>query len=446
MLAVSPPVGELVETLEGVGLRIKERDRRLVSEIWHQGKDLMVARSLHRADQDFLEWLDSLDLAFGRSQAYNFMNVADAIPADRLDSLDKIQRSAAYELCRPSAPPEALQKALAIAESGQVVRLSDAKNLIADAEEIPDLDGIIDLYSQMGEVEVLSSGQIQVSNQREHFLFLLHGREDAWRRWNSKYRDAAVRIQQRAQAVAAEVEAIQELYGFSLGEKVRCHPYQGEVIGLDEERVCIAWDEWKTIWYTESQLRQEWKWDGVTVPEQPETVQVVQSEKTHPAGLLASAKTDHHPTPERIWRPALTMLGVAKFDLDPASFIGSPIPCDRIFTKEDDGLQQDWAGYSVWLNPPYSKEGRTCVGEWAEKLLAHKEQIEHAFVLVKSDCRPAWFYTLLGSCSAFAFIRGAVPFGDAQNAAFFGAMLFYFGPASEEFSESYSAIAEVIIR
>ena len=40
--------------------------------------------------------------------------------------------------------------------------------------------------------------------------------------------------------------------------------------------------------------------------------------------------------------------------------------CARYFTRQDDGLEQSWAGERVWCNPPYSK-----IGDWVEK--AHRE-------------------------------------------------------------------------
>lgn len=33
------------------------------------------------------------------------------------------------------------------------------------------------------------------------------------------------------------------------------------------------------------------------------------------------------------------------------------------FTKEDDGLAQDWKGWRCWMNPPYGRE----IGKWVEK-------------------------------------------------------------------------------
>lgn len=45
-----------------------------------------------------------------------------------------------------------------------------------------------------------------------------------------------------------------------------------------------------------------------------------------------------------------------EFDVDLAAPPGgiSYIPAKRFWTKEDDGLAQDWFGVSAWCNPPYS--------------------------------------------------------------------------------------------
>jgi len=45
------------------------------------------------------------------------------------------------------------------------------------------------------------------------------------------------------------------------------------------------------------------------------------------------------------------------------------IPARRYFTKEDDGLAQDWTG-RVWMNPPYSKPA-----PWVERWLEHGDGI-----------------------------------------------------------------------
>lgn len=38
--------------------------------------------------------------------------------------------------------------------------------------------------------------------------------------------------------------------------------------------------------------------------------------------------------------------------------------CKRYFTKEQDGLSQEWSG-RCWMNPPYGRE----IGKWMKKAL-----------------------------------------------------------------------------
>jgi len=40
--------------------------------------------------------------------------------------------------------------------------------------------------------------------------------------------------------------------------------------------------------------------------------------------------------------------------------------CERFFTREDNGLEQSWAGERVWCNPPYSNLGGWVGKAWAE--------------------------------------------------------------------------------
>ena len=88
------------------------------------------------------------------------------------------------------------------------------------------------------------------------------------------------------------------------------------------------------------------------------------------------------------------------FDLDPASG-AEPTPyADTRYTKEDDGLVQDWFGH-VWLNPPYGREHNL---NWAKSLIMkspiveasqHLSPPQHQLIGGKNTMRKQMFFALL---------------------------------------------------
>lgn len=44
--------------------------------------------------------------------------------------------------------------------------------------------------------------------------------------------------------------------------------------------------------------------------------------------------------------------------------------CAKHYTKEDDGLSQDWTGETVWCNPPYGRQ----MPKWIKKCAEHGKQ------------------------------------------------------------------------
>lgn len=75
--------------------------------------------------------------------------------------------------------------------------------------------------------------------------------------------------------------------------------------------------------------------------------------------VLFSSKTDNWETPPEVFK---YLDNEFKFTLDPCAS-NENHKCDKYFTKEENGLLQDWGGQRVYCNPPY---GRT-VGDWVEK-------------------------------------------------------------------------------
>lgn len=82
------------------------------------------------------------------------------------------------------------------------------------------------------------------------------------------------------------------------------------------------------------------------------------------SGMMSSA-TDDWETPLDLW----TMLDKEfHFDLDVCAS-STNAKCPRYFTKEQDGLGQDWTG-TVWMNPPYGRK----IGAWMRKAMRHGQE------------------------------------------------------------------------
>ena len=98
--------------------------------------------------------------------------------------------------------------------------------------------------------------------------------------------------------------------------------------------------------------------------------------------------------------------------------------CEKFFTKDDDGLAQDWYG-TCWMNPPY---GRT-IGQWVQK--AHKSSQSGATVVCLLPARTdtAWWHDFAAR-GRVEFIRGRLKFGNAKNSAPFPSALVVFGANS----------------
>ncbi len=107
------------------------------------------------------------------------------------------------------------------------------------------------------------------------------------------------------------------------------------------------------------------------------------------AALRSTGRNDEHYTPAALFE----QLGVT-FALDVAAPPGGVpwIPAARSFTRDVDGLAQEWAG-NVWMNPPFSKPG-----PWVERFLAHRDGIA---LLPTSKVR--WFEVLWASGAALVF-------------------------------------------
>ena len=113
------------------------------------------------------------------------------------------------------------------------------------------------------------------------------------------------------------------------------------------------------------------------------------------------------------------------FNLDPCA-TDENHKCDFYFTKETDGLKQDWGGYCVFCNPPYGRE----ISAWVEK--CYREGTKENTVVVmlipaRTDTR--YFHDFIYHRSEIRLISGRLKFGNSNQGAPFPSMVVIFrGP------------------
>ena len=85
--------------------------------------------------------------------------------------------------------------------------------------------------------------------------------------------------------------------------------------------------------------------------------------------------------------------------------------CDRFFSPEDDGLEQEWDGV-CFCNPPYGRQ----IGEWMEK--AYRESRRPGTVvvcLVHARADTDWWHRWAMKAAEVRFVRGRIAFLGADR-------------------------------
>ena len=125
-----------------------------------------------------------------------------------------------------------------------------------------------------------------------------------------------------------------------------------------------------------------------------------------------SSLTDQWPTPQALFDE---LDGEFHFTLDPCAD-ASNAKCAKFYTKDDDGLAQDWDGETVFCNPPYGRQ----IGRWVEKLSTSRGVM---VALLPSRTDTKWFHDHIQGKAEIRFIKGRLKFGQATNSAPFPSLI-----------------------
>jgi hypothetical protein len=154
-------------------------------------------------------------------------------------------------------------------------------------------------------------------------------------------------------------------------------------------------------------------------------------------------------TPARYIEAAREALG--GIDLDPASSAqaNETVKAGRFFTREEDGLAQDWNG-RVWLNPPYAKsqDHGSLAGAFCDKAIAEYESgsVEACIILVNSLHSQQWqdpLYDYL-VCLVDHRIQFVSADGEENKNPTFQNIFVYLGAEARRFTRVFRALGRVL--
>lgn len=123
---------------------------------------------------------------------------------------------------------------------------------------------------------------------------------------------------------------------------------------------------------------------------------------------LTSSNTDEWATPQDLFD---ALDATFHFTLDPCA-TPENAKCAKFYTKEQDGLKQDWEGAVIWCNPPYGRE----IGKWVQKCAEHRGV---AVMLIPARTDTRWWHSYIDKNpdAHVYFIKGRLKFGDGKNPA-----------------------------
>lgn len=135
---------------------------------------------------------------------------------------------------------------------------------------------------------------------------------------------------------------------------------------------------------------------------------------------LYSSRSEEWATPQALFDELDSEFN---FNLDPCASANNH-KCADYYTKEDDGLMQDWGGRRVFCNPPYGRK----VAEWVRKCSEESRKADTLVVmLIPARTDTAYFHDYIyHKVKEIRFIRGRLHYNDGKQAAPFPSMIVIF--------------------
>ena len=179
--------------------------------------------------------------------------------------------------------------------------------------------------------------------------------------------------------------------------------------------------------------------------ETSETVELCSLSEPYVAHVSHATGNNEWYTPPEYIIAARAVMGSITVDPASSDIANETVQADLWFTKEDDGLKQEWTG-NVWMNPPYAQPLVTQFCDLFVEKFKSKE-ITQGCVLVNNATETVFLQNMLQHCTSICLIKGRVVFldseGQPRGAPLQGQIMLYFGANWVSFESIFSKFGVV---
>ncbi len=114
-----------------------------------------------------------------------------------------------------------------------------------------------------------------------------------------------------------------------------------------------------------------------------------------------SSKSDEYSTPLKLFKQLNKEFN---FTLDACASLENA-KCDNYYTKENNGLLQEWENESVFCNPPYSD-----IKLWVRKCYQEAKNNKVIVMLIPARTDTKYFHNYIYKIAEIRFIKGRISF------------------------------------
>jgi len=120
-------------------------------------------------------------------------------------------------------------------------------------------------------------------------------------------------------------------------------------------------------------------------------------------------------TPQKLFNDIQDWFNI-KFTLDPCATKESA-KCDKYYTKEDNGLDQDWGGEIVFINPPYGGKDKKIQDKFISKAYEESKKPNTTCILLipaRTETK-RWQNIIFKHAKIILFINGRIKFQKLED-------------------------------